>query len=402
VRVGIDKRSAVPTDSCVQTREVVARVNHPSYSPSTLEHDISLLQLNAPVDYAAVSSLATLDDPLTAAGTPLTVAGWGTTSSGGTLSDAAMEVTVPAVSNAQCAAAYGAGQISDGMLCAGTPAGGKDSCQGDSGGPLFGIQADSSLVYVGIVSWGRGCALAQYPGVYTRVGSERPWICTTATIGCDGASPPPASAAPPSTAPAPLAGSPPLSPSTPPPPSPATPLPPPPLPAIPATGVLVLEGGRDGDVTFCLRPGMEAVTSVDVAGATTAMRHPTIAAQCCEPTGECRRFVGQGMNGACSHTAHTPVTPTGAHRQTRSSPTPLIAHRAEAHRLSPSRRRATCAKRRASRAARHMPHRCAPPPHIPHPPPQHTHAHPRVLATSLQTTLASLASRQTRRRSSRR
>ena len=50
---------------------------------------------------------------------PLTVAGWGTTSEGGSLSDVPMRVDVPVVSHAQCEVAYGAGVIAAGMLCAG-------------------------------------------------------------------------------------------------------------------------------------------------------------------------------------------------------------------------------------------------------------------------------------------
>lgn len=57
------------------------------------------------------------------------------------------------------------------MLCAGYATGGKDACQYDSGGPLV-----QGSVVVGIVSWGVGCALPRYPGVYADVGALRDWI----------------------------------------------------------------------------------------------------------------------------------------------------------------------------------------------------------------------------------
>jgi hypothetical protein len=91
------------------------------------------------------------------------------------------DVTVPTISNEDCnkRASYD-GSVTDAMLCAGYPEGGKDSCQGDSGGPIVKrtILADGTKqdTHVGIVSWGEGCALRNKPGVYARTSSGSSWI----------------------------------------------------------------------------------------------------------------------------------------------------------------------------------------------------------------------------------
>lgn len=48
--------------------------------------------------------------------------------------------------------------------------------QGDSGGPLMLQRQDGKWTNIGVVSWGIDCALAEHPGVYTKVTSYLKWI----------------------------------------------------------------------------------------------------------------------------------------------------------------------------------------------------------------------------------
>jgi len=100
------------------------------------------------------------------------IAGWGTTSSGGSISNVLLKADVVVQNNTVCTSQYGTAFIATDMICASAP--GTDTCQGDSGGPLFvnGVQ-------VGITSWGYGCADPNYAGIYTRVTTYLGWIATT-------------------------------------------------------------------------------------------------------------------------------------------------------------------------------------------------------------------------------
>ncbi|KAI9559336.1 hypothetical protein GHT06_016125 [Daphnia sinensis] len=108
----------------------------------------------------------------TYANSPAIITGWGTTSSGGSISSVLLKASVTVLDNTVCTSQYGPYFIGADMLCAAAP--GTDTCQGDSGGPLF-----VSGVQVGITSWGNGCADPNYAGVYTRVTTYVSWIKTT-------------------------------------------------------------------------------------------------------------------------------------------------------------------------------------------------------------------------------
>ncbi|XP_048053039.1 transmembrane protease serine 9 [Megalobrama amblycephala] len=160
-------------------RSVINIIKHPNYNTNTQDNDITLLQLNATVNFnnfispvCLASSSSTFFNR-----TVSWVTGWGNIKSGVSLpsSKPLQEVDVPIVGNRQCKCLYGVSVITDNMICAGLLEGGKDSCQGDSGGPMVSKQG-SVWIQSGVVSFGEGCALANLPGVYARVSNYQNWI----------------------------------------------------------------------------------------------------------------------------------------------------------------------------------------------------------------------------------
>uniref|UniRef100_A0A8C6XNS2 Peptidase S1 domain-containing protein n=1 Tax=Naja naja TaxID=35670 RepID=A0A8C6XNS2_NAJNA len=147
---------------------------HPSYNSWLLDHDIMLIKLVKPAELSKSVAPITLGYGCPAVGTYCLVSGWGNTlSEGVNYPDFLQCLYAPILSDEECKAAY-PGQISENMVCVGYLEGGKDSCQGDSGGP---VACDGFLQ--GIVSWGVGCALPGYPGVYTKVCKYVDWIHET-------------------------------------------------------------------------------------------------------------------------------------------------------------------------------------------------------------------------------
>lgn len=157
---------------------VIANVSkviiHENYDPNTVANDIGLLILDKPVE-SSHQTLRTIELATSrpVAGSICQTTGWGTTNHShpmATVELMAVNVTIQPIESCNGTGSYN-GTILDDMLCAGEITGGKDSCQGDSGGPLV-----CGGFLAGIVSYGKGCGLASYPGIYSDVVHFREWI----------------------------------------------------------------------------------------------------------------------------------------------------------------------------------------------------------------------------------
>ncbi|XP_072325075.1 trypsin-3-like [Scyliorhinus torazame] len=150
-------------------------ISHPFYNPRTVDNDIMLVKLSKPIRFNNYIRPIELTSSHPSVGQECLVSGWGNLlNDGGVQYPAQLQcLDVPVLSLKTCHQAY-PGRISRNMFCAGFIEGGKDSCQGDSGGPLV---CNGKLE--GIVSWGIGCAVRNYPGVYTEVYNYISWVRDT-------------------------------------------------------------------------------------------------------------------------------------------------------------------------------------------------------------------------------
>ncbi|OWZ14779.1 Serine protease [Phytophthora megakarya] len=143
--------------------EVIQGFRHPLYKKKEHLYDVGLLKLKKPVK-RKMAKLCDQDGSDNTVGTKATVLGWGKTEdSGGLASPVLEQLTIPVISNAECAKfpKY-VGRVTPGMLCAGV-GDGRDTCNGDSGGPLI---VDDDIL-IGCVSWGSKCG--QQAGIFTRL-----------------------------------------------------------------------------------------------------------------------------------------------------------------------------------------------------------------------------------------
>ena len=159
----------------IQAAQIVVNPNYDGHG-----FDAALIRLSTATTAPPITVATASHDSFEVAGTVLRVIGWGdqTNTLGLTATNQLREVDVKVVADNQC------GQTNFGFdaptgVCASDIL--KDSCQGDSGGPMF---HNATRVLIGLVSYGTGCAVPGFPGVYSEVNnpSIRAWISSTAGV----------------------------------------------------------------------------------------------------------------------------------------------------------------------------------------------------------------------------
>ncbi|CAM9183113.1 unnamed protein product [Bubo scandiacus] len=164
-----------------QVRNIKRLLVHEHYSSISERNDIALLELDQPVQCGYHVQLACVPDASLRVSelTTCYVSGWGsTTARSGGSTDVLQEAKVHLISVNLCnSSRWYAGAVHPHNLCAGYPQGRIDTCQGDSGGPLVCKDNNADHFWlVGVTSWGRGCARAKRPGVYTSTQHFYDWI----------------------------------------------------------------------------------------------------------------------------------------------------------------------------------------------------------------------------------
>ena len=149
------------------------------YSGGGASYDIALLRMANRFDFStpSIQPIQTINRAdvamgLADPGVMAIISGWGRLYSDGPGPDTLQAAMVPIHAVEQTN--FAPSDIAPDMLLAGTDS--TSGCQGDSGGPLVVPDLEGGYKLAGSTSWGRGCAMPGYPGVYARTSFLRPWL----------------------------------------------------------------------------------------------------------------------------------------------------------------------------------------------------------------------------------
>ncbi|HUB99905.1 MAG TPA: serine protease [Solirubrobacterales bacterium] len=155
----------------------------PGFKPSKLTGDAGILILATPTTAPPIALASAPDAGLLAAGTKLTIAGWGLTSpkakEGSVVLKAGETIVQDATECKRQSRRYYPFYSATQQLCAiDHPSDKVSGCFGDSGGPAIATRADGTPVEVGIVSTGGPECDRHLPNVFTRVDQVTAWVAS--------------------------------------------------------------------------------------------------------------------------------------------------------------------------------------------------------------------------------
>ncbi len=164
-------------------RTISQKIMSPDFNQAKLRNDLCLVSFTEPLEIGAnlrpiclPANGFTLDE-----GEHLFIAGWGSKTVSGALSENLNSAALPIVAFEKCKKEYGdlGLELSDSAhFCANSPNGGIGPCRGDWGAPSVVMRAGQPVL-AGIVSFGRGCGHVAFSSVYTNLASYNDWIVTT-------------------------------------------------------------------------------------------------------------------------------------------------------------------------------------------------------------------------------
>ncbi|XP_049444917.1 duodenase-1-like isoform X3 [Epinephelus fuscoguttatus] len=159
----------------VNIRYIKERYKHPYYETVGKGKDIMLLKLaeKARLDNRVQTIPLPRPETNIKENQSCSVAGWGFTSTGGSVVDDLRVVDVSIINLQVCKEKWSGLPLPDSVICAGGYKTKKGFCQGDSGGPLV---CDGKAV--GVVSFNnnKNCNYPNVPNVYTETSEYLGWI----------------------------------------------------------------------------------------------------------------------------------------------------------------------------------------------------------------------------------
>ncbi|CAF1017889.1 unnamed protein product [Adineta ricciae] len=173
ITAGIHNRQKNESDTR-QQRQLDAIFRHPDWNNDTLENDLVILRLSAPVQLNDYVRTACLPGPDPRPNANVILIGWGSEHIDGLLSDELKQTQVTVIDDCD---KYWDNFDEDNQICVRNMISGDSACDGDSGSPLL-QEYNSQWIVQGVASYIDDCKTNGnfLPNVYVKVSAYLAWI----------------------------------------------------------------------------------------------------------------------------------------------------------------------------------------------------------------------------------